>query len=168
MEWVEITMGNTRVVVLQKQLPACVRAQRGRLLARLGAYGINDRITVRLRDLTSLGALGLYRSHSQFSRGPIFWLSTGIPALMLAEGIAPHELGRVVFDTLAHEYGHVIAEFGQHCGGALYAAITGAYGTDEEEFAEDFRRFVVGGVGWGQPPEYFQKLLGLYRAAAFH
>ena len=125
-------------------------------LNKLSAYGIRDNFVIKVKDQPK-DWVAQYRSLSQFKnngRGPIFWIS---PELIFNES-------EFVLSIL-HEYGHVIAEyayiseyrehnqFSKQTSGKIAIAkfIKKYWGNkynnkywDEEEFAEDFARFVYG------------------------
>lgn len=127
--------------------------------AALEAFGIRDSFNVKVKDFGPAHAddVGLYRSRSQFRRGPIFWINKNLTALV------PEPLlhGEIVM-TLLHEYGHVIYEYARIRAPALRVLIDDVT-DDEEDFAETFSIAVARGA---RAPTYrriaamFQRELG--------
>ena len=101
---------------------------------RLQRFGIVDRITIKFRTTLEPGWLGQYRSLSQFKSGPIFWVNSNITE----DNYPDHDVHRIIVDTILHEYGHVIWEFGRLRDQKLYEMCEAVSDGDEEEFAETF------------------------------
>lgn len=124
---------------------ARVAKAKKRAVAALRAVGINDRFTVRVKKVRP-GVLGVYRHHSQFmSRGPIFWVNEDLPKIAKRDGVSDR-LDDIIFDTLLHEYGHVMFEWAREVSKHKYARQVKTFWEDiqaqstgpdfEEEFAE--------------------------------
>lgn len=128
-------------------------------LRRLSEYGINDSFTLRIKSHekiakrvrrcpdTAEGCLALYRGASQFGSGPIFWIRDDFEAEVARLDEEYDMMGRtnpytVAIQTLLHEYGHVIYEWARWRDSELLKIIEDAF-DDEEDFAEDFMRFVM-------------------------
>lgn len=114
---------------------------------------INDTITVRCKPKNAPTArcehdewVAIYRGLSQFSgHGPIFWVCDEQPMYedMLGKPDR-HEVFRGMVDSILHEYGHVIAEWGKKRNPDITMAIQERF-DDEEQFAEEFIEYVRDG-----------------------
>lgn len=108
--------------------------------AALAKFDIDDTFTVKVKRFPkkSAGALALYRSRSQFRKGPIFWVNEDFERKCdLAFVDACPELVL----TLLHEYGHVIYEFADVRARFFDPTLKESIVTiaeDEEDFAETF------------------------------
>lgn len=108
----------------------------------LDEHGIRERFTVRVHAFKG-SHLALYRSISQFSSGPIFWLPTDLDKTLAREGVERDQIVEVAMESILHEFGHVIAEWAQKRDPELLNLIEKNF-PDEEEFAEEFGRCLSG------------------------
>jgi len=124
----------------------------------LRRLGIHDAITVKVKQFAkSPNWLAMYRSNSQFGRNPIFWINENILDVMRDEEVPDSKLLKVVYDSLLHEYGHVVWEWARTRDSETYDMLLNGWG-DEEEFAEGFIQFALnglGGKGYGPVVEAF-------------
>ncbi len=146
---------------LNKILPGIVASARKDINDRLG---IEDAFMVRVKSFTKRTAyLGLYRSGTQFTSMPVFWINEHLPSMITPEDtLAGISLAIAVRHTIIHEYGHVIAEWAQLRCAELNHLIT-AYFNHEEDFAERF----IGYVESNFESDVFEPIVALYRGNAF-
>jgi len=141
-----------------------VQTAKGWTHATLAKLGIRDIVTVKVKRFAkSPNWLAMYRGGTQFSRGggnPIFWVNEGLLDVMRDEGVEDHQLLKVVYDSLLHEYGHVVWEWARMDGRAVggqgeawswiqdrvVGTLAGIW-DDEEDFAEGFVQFALNGLG---------------------
>lgn len=121
-----------------------IAAHKQEAVGKLLKYGIEDRFILKIKEPKNKEWVAIYRCYSQFNngnRGPIFWLN---PTLLKM----PDEF----IISVLHEYGHVIAEYAWVTNSRVHSLLSkyweGRYYNrpwDEEEFAEEFARFVYSG-----------------------
>jgi len=131
-----------------------------RAVASLHGIGLTDSVLVKIRPLKCRTWLGQYRSGTQYRGGrPIFLVSSRLEEIVEEHrredpgSRATVEL--VAYDTILHEFGHVVAE------GLRRLRGYGMAPDDEEEFAEDFARDI---------PSFYprmEKLVTIYREDTF-
>jgi hypothetical protein len=63
--------------------------------------------------------------------------------MMLREGVPRNRIVEVATDSILHEFGHIIAEWGRKRDAPLLALIEEDW-PDEEDFAEEFAQFLSG------------------------
>jgi hypothetical protein len=146
------------------------------LLDELSAsHSISDMVTVKIKKDHPLfrkgGCLACYRSASQFRSRPIIWVNADLHNICLRvsqEAINPVEepVEQILRDTLAHEYGHVVAEYARFRIPELQKFIFSTY-SDEEDFAEDMAKFLNRREPVYTDRNYFRKVLGIYRDNCF-
>lgn len=98
--------------------------------------GIVDDILVKIKDIKQDNWLGLYRAFSQFKSKPIIWINKDIIKIS-NEYEYEIDINDLILDTLIHEYGHIIAEFGKTRNKKIHNLIK-KHWSNEEEFAEEF------------------------------
>ncbi len=109
---------------------------------------IHDTVTVKVKRFAkSPNWLAMYRSNSQFGRNPIFWINENILGVLRDEDVLDSELLKVVYDSLLHEYGHVVWEWARTRDSETYDMLLNGFWDDEEEFAEGFVQFALNGLG---------------------
>jgi len=114
----------------------------------LRRLGIRDTVTVKVKQFAkSPNWLAMYRSNSQFGRNPIFWINENILGVLRDEDVPDSELLKVVYDSLLHEYGHVVWEWAKARDPETYDMLLNGFWGDEEEFAEGFVQFALNGLG---------------------
>jgi len=114
----------------------------------LRRLNIHDTVTVKVKQFAkSPNWLAMYRSNSQFGRNPIFWINENILGVMRDEDVPDSELLKVVYDSLLHEYGHVVWEWARARDPETYDMLLNGFWDDEEEFAEGFVQFALNGLG---------------------
>ncbi len=119
-------------------------------LDSLRRLGIHDMVTVKVKRFAkSPNWLAMYRSNTQFGRNPIFWINENILDVMREADVPDSELLKVVYDSLLHEYGHVIWEWARARDADTYKTLFWGNKTwgGEEEFAEGFVQFALNGLG---------------------
>lgn len=127
-----------------------LRTIKKRLQKRLAPYGIDDEITLRVKNLSThrqknlRDAAALYRGFSQFRGSPIFWLNSNpkpyeevIQEDLDAVGHVVNTPDILILDSLHHEYGHVIAEYIRARNPELWANLMQEFDHDEEKFCEE-------------------------------
>jgi hypothetical protein len=128
-----------------------LRAAKETLLDELLRHGRDERgnlIVARMRKPRA-GVLGYYCGLSQFRGGTRLVVDIGAIAEALGMGeTCPSEIADEIVMTLAHEYGHAVAELIEHAPRILgrFLAVPDwkqAFG-DEEELAEDLARMICG------------------------
>jgi hypothetical protein len=100
-------------------------------------FGIEDELSVKVRETSNKKWVAQYRSFSQFKEKPIFWLNKNLSAMMEDLDIPEDKLHDVVYDSIVHEYGHVIAEWARTRNQKMWKVIQDNF-EDEEEWAEGF------------------------------
>lgn len=130
-------------------------------LARLARHGITDSLVIKLKAPKQADWVAMYRGGTQFTgrgRGPIFWLSSRTDETLAAvfeedDAGVPNDtdVRRALVGSILHEYGHVIAEWAAKRSDTISEMLAASwpgesYGRpwDEEEFAEDFSRWLSG------------------------
>jgi SOS response regulatory protein OraA/RecX len=120
--------------------------------------GIEDHFIIKVKEIKNKNWLGLYRSLSQFTSRPIFWINSRLYEILKEKGIPEREDLNIMSQTAAHEYGHVIAEWALKRNPELNRLIKSEW-TDEEDFAERFKDFLIG----EDDNPAFDKVLELYK-----
>lgn len=121
-----------------------IAASKNIAMKRLHDKNIDDRLIVKVKDIKQYDWLALYRSLSQFTSRPIFWINKDLPNRLKE---MDRELGTcsneyaVVTDNILHEYGHVIAEWGKERNLKITELIKANW-EKEELFAEDFKDYI--------------------------
>lgn len=140
---------------------ALVKNVRSELLRRLHGMGIPETeiIVARVRQpKRHKGVVGYYSRMSQFrSRARIV-----VHVEAIREGSHPDDVYDEVLKTAAHEYGHVIAEMIRHMemhDPMQVPCWKDAFYDDEELFAEDFARHLVGELR--EEPEFWDRFIPL-------
>lgn len=119
-----------------------------RFLARLSALGIPEwELIVAPMRKPRKGVVGYYSHMSQFRSKPRVVVNVAdIQDCYISRGVVEEE----ILLTIAHEYGHLIAEALAHvnggrwdCGHFTVPDWKVEFNGDEEEFAEDFARFCI-------------------------
>lgn len=126
---------------------AIIRNAKSRLIGELKKFQIDEDGNLIVAEVrkSRKGIVGYYSYMSQFrGRARIVVDVNEIRSAIMHEA----EVERQVYKTIAHEYGHVLAEFiafHAHRGRPLDVPDwRDVFGGDEEEFAEDFARFICG------------------------
>jgi len=118
--------------------------------------GIDDDFTCKIKELKHVDWLAQYRSNSQFSSRPIFWINKD-----LYKKIGKINPYTVASDNIRHEYGHVIAEWGYARNPEISKIIRDNW-TNEEEFAEGFSEY-LGKSAYAENEEEYDKILKLFK-----
>lgn len=133
--------------LLPTQIAELRKNGKASLLAKLEKHGLRDNIFVGVIRATRKNRVGYYNSLSQFRSIPR--LMVDIKAIAESCGSLPY-IEEQVDMTLAHEYGHVMAEcirclprYNQGQGFVGLPDWNVVFDQDEEAFAEDFARFLV-------------------------
>lgn len=136
-----------------------VRKARTELLQRLHQMGIpeSELIVARVRQpKRHQGVVGYYSNMSQFrSKARIVVHITAIRA-----EVPEHDVYAEVLKTIAHEYGHIIAEMIRHMAKHDPMKVPcwkGCFQADEELFAEDFARHLVGDLR--EEPQFWEQFI---------
>lgn len=125
-----------------------VAKAKGWTLDSLRRLGIRDMVTVKVKRFAkSPNWLAMYRSNTQFGRNPIFWINENILGVMRDADVPDSELLKVVYDSLLHEYGHVVWEWARARDPETYEMLLNGFWGNEEEFAEGFVQFALNGIG---------------------
>ena len=141
------------------------------MTARLLEYGIEElfilRIKPRLKGSRDGDWLACYRSFSQFGGKPIFWINAGF--IKIARRITPGDAYDHLVETLFHEvracYLRVPPESD---GGASLRPLLQKIGLNEEDFCEEFARFMNHRSYPGDTSgEAFESILKAFFALAF-
>ena len=74
---------------------------------------------------------------------------------------------QVLRETLAHEYGHAIAEFVRYRLPAVHDRIVQSYEGGEEDFAEDIARLLNDQTPAWSDRDFLEHVVHEYRLAAF-
>lgn len=138
-----------------------------RFLARLCALGIPEwELIVAPMRKPRKGVVGYYSNMSQFrSRPRVVVNVVDIQDRYISRGVVEEE----ILLTIAHEYGHIIAEAIAHVNRGQWD--TGhftvpdwkvEFAGDEEEFAEDFARFCI--TYDAHHEEFWDRFIPLYGA----
>lgn len=141
------------------------------LQQRLSLVDIDDPVRVRIkpfgrhRDCRLRTAIACYRSFSQFRSGPIVWINDDFLGIARRAGLPRRVVADELLVTLCHEYGHVIAEFLRLRDDFGWEVLCAAY-PDEEDFAEDFARFLDSRPTTAGEA-FFERVLLRYRSQAF-
>jgi len=141
-----------------------------RMTARLLEYGIDElfilRIKPRLKGSPDGDWLACYRSFSQFGGKPILWINAGF--IKITRRITPGDAYNDLVETLFHEYGHVVCEYSRADGGASLRPLLQKIGLNEEDFCEEFARFMNHRSYPGDTSgEAFESILKAFFALAF-
>ncbi|KVP96417.1 hypothetical protein WJ97_11040 [Burkholderia ubonensis] len=131
-----------------KQLPLLKQAKKD-FLSKLQKLGIEESelIVATMRKSRNGSPVGYYSRMSQFrSKARVVVDVEYIESCYISKLVAEEE----VLKTIAHEYGHIMAEAIRHVNGLPEASgrftvpdWKTEFGDDEEVFAEDFARFCV-------------------------
>lgn len=138
----------------------------GAALKLLKEIGIDDVMMVKVRAAPWKDWVAMYRGASQFRGRPIIWINDRL------EYLERDEIFNVIVDSILHEYGHVIGEWGRYREPRITEAIKRGWG-NEEEFAEDFMRyarhdFLVGAdVPESEARGIMEEIVRTYRETAF-
>lgn len=159
-----------------------VQSAKDEAIRKLHVRGIRDRFTVRVREPKQADWVAMYRGGTQFTgqgRGPIFWVSGRtdevVASIFREEGVAhtDQDVHDALVGSMLHEYGHVIAEWASRRSPALAAMIRAGWPGehfsgrpwDEEEFAEDFSRWLAGRFVYS--PESLDRIATAYAEEVF-
>jgi hypothetical protein len=153
-----------------KTLVRILAKAREQMAARLLEYGIEElfilRVKPRLKGSRDGDWLACYRSFSQFGGKPIFWINAGF--IKITRRITPGDAYDHLVETLFHEYGHVICEYSRADGGASLRPLLQKIGLNEEDFCEEFARFMNHRSYPGDTSgEAFESILKAFFALAF-
>jgi len=118
-----------------------------RAVKNLAKVGIEAIFTIKVRSFPEKAAdnLAQYRSRTQFTSRPIFWINERLPEMVDEAFVEPEVIPRIVEDSIYHEYGHVMFEFlaGTKTGSEIIWRL-GIFGDPYgEEFAESFAAFMA-------------------------
>lgn len=109
----------------------------------LWGKGIEDDITIQLVDFEGERRcwLALYLLRSQFRGLPVIQVNENTQGVLYA--MNDHEkILTVMLESILHEYGHIIAEWGRERDPKITDLVK-RYSPDEEVFAEDFMKFML-------------------------
>jgi len=125
-----------------------LKLAKAKFIARLHELGIPEwELIVATMRKPRKGVVGYYSNMSQFRSKPRVVVNVAeIQDRYISYGVIEEE----VLLTIAHEYGHIIAEAlayvnGRDCGAGRFTVPDWKveFNGDEEEFAEDFARFCI-------------------------
>jgi hypothetical protein len=123
-----------------KKMPRAFHMALDTAMGLLKGYGINDRIDASLKDLKGDREcwLAMYVRESQFKGNPVFYVNTKTPGIIDAAVLPQSVTVEDVFlDSILHEYGHVIDEWGKFEDPGMRNVIYGPFNrNDEEDFPE--------------------------------
>lgn len=137
-----------------------------RVNEELSKKGVNDVFTCKVKKFKGYRDdwMALYRSFSQFSSRPIFWVNEDTMKIIkksekeFDSRINPYD---VVCDDIRHEYGHVIGEWGKKRNQKITEIIEKDW-TDEEDFAEGFKDYISDSA-WADNEESYDKVMDLFK-----
>lgn len=150
---------------IDKSLVKEVRERALDLLAG-GKCQVNERITVRVkpqgRSTCPYPWKAVYRSHTQFGgNGPVFWLCE---EQTQPDWVDKQALKTDMVDSIIHEYGHVIEEWGRYRNPEIKRLIEEGF-SGNEDFAEGFIDFVLDEC---QGDYRYEEILKLYKKDVFN
>lgn len=125
-------------------------------------FDIEDEIIIKIKKLPKK-AIAMYRSNTQFRSKPIFWIAEDLPD-KIEEG--DPSLREVIYDSVIHEYGHVILEFVLYQVDRTYKFIQEQWENDEE-FSEDFIPFFKNEIVRATAIKNYERVIKSFRKHCF-
>jgi hypothetical protein len=121
-----------KTVAVDPELHNVVREAASNVSQMLFSHGMHESFVTKMHASDGLpnGWIASYRDRSQFTSHTTFWVNPYIDLYLV-------NLERVITDSILHEYGHVIYEWGVKRDPILLNMIIQRYIT-EEYFAESF------------------------------
>ncbi len=110
--------------------------------------GIEDDMIIELQEFDGDRRcwLALYKKMSQFPRGyPVIQVNENTQGILAAAKDKTTGINLAMLESILHEYGHIIAEWGRERDPEITRLVF-QYASDEEVFAEDFMRFMLGRI----------------------